>query len=1236
LVRHADIVGPLAKCLDGLEFVYTAAPELSPLAAGPPSAAVDEAQPSGRLGDYQIVRELGRGGMGIVYEAEQISLRRRVALKVLPFAATLDTKQLQRFKTEAQAAAHLQHQNIVPVYAVGCDRGVHYYAMQFIDGQSLAALIRELRHQTRREPVNETGPQSAAGSMARELTSGRCVPARSAHAEPQPTGPYSSSVSSLEAPACEEATPQAALSTEHSTESSAFFQTVARLGVQAAEALEHTHQFGVLHRDIKPANLLVDARGNLWITDFGLAHCQSETGLTLTGDLVGTLRYMSPEQALAKRVLVDHRTDIYSLGVTLYELVTLEHAFEGTDRQELLHQIAFEEPRPPRRLNKSIPVELETIVLKAMQKNPAERYATAQEFADDLRRFLEDKPIRARRTTLAQHALRWCRRNKSLTVVGSVAAVALAGLAAGVAFEESIRSEKKQTEIAKQWAEEEREEVDRQRGRAEEFRAKAESLSARLALERGIMRCEQGDAPRGILWLAQSLKLAPENAIDLQRDIRSNLDRWQRDAHSLRLYFPHKGEVRDAVFSRDGKYLATASGDKTARVWEAATGKPVGDPLQHEGTVWTVAFSPTAETILTASADKTARLWHSLTGKLIARLTHQGEVRFAAFSPDGKTILTTSRDQTARLWDVGNCKELYRLKGFQGVISSGAFSPDGKTVVMGDIAGTARIWEVATGKLLGITLEHSHDVYAVAFSPDGTRIVTGSFDGTSRLWDAATGKALGPPLKLAARKVAFSPDGKCFVTADTDGTARVWDATQSKPIGKALQHVAAIYALSISPDSQIIATGSWDGTARLWEAATGQLVDAPFPHPGSVQALAFSPDGHEILTGCDDGARLWRFHSCTETRLKEGSTSALATGRGPDLLLLHRKPVSEVIVSSDGKTMVTVSGDSESGEVRLWDTDDIKVRSSLTQQAKVQSVAFSPDSKTLLTAGDGAPAVLWNVATGKEIRKLPYSGSVQSVAFSSDGKIAASCADRVVRFWDAATFKEIGTRVKNRWRKARLAFSPNGKVLFLVEDSAGMLYDTETGELIGGPLMNEGSWVYDGAFSPDGKTLITGGGNGTVRMWDVATLKPFRHAYEDINKNKPIATLVHTSQAPVSSVAFSPNGKMIVTGCHDGTTRLWDAAARKPIGTPFRHQDRVETVSFALAGKLVVTGTRDGIVRVREVPAPVPGSADRLLIWCQVLTNMRLNEEGQSEALDGPTWQQRRQLLEELGGPPRP
>jgi serine/threonine protein kinase len=381
LAEHPAIADRLESCLATLAVVQQAAAGL-----GKGLSSENLLTPAGRLGDFDILRQVGRGGMGVVYEARQISLGRRVALKVLPFAATLDPRQLQRFWTEAQAAAILNHPHIVPVYSVGCERGVHYYAMQFIEGQTLAEALTALR---------------------------RAAPGRP-DADAAPSAPT---------------VPAAGLPTERSARGPGYFQAVARLGMQAALALEHAHQLGVVHRDIKPANLLLDARGNVWVTDFGLARVWAQAGLTLTGDTVGTLRYMSPEQALAKRALVDHRTDIYSLGATLYEALTLQPAYPGDDREELLRRIAQSDPPPPRRINRAVPVDLETVILKSMAREPERRYATAQDLADDLGRFLEHRPVRAVRPSVRERVGKWAWRHRSvLTALAVVGALATGGL----------------------------------------------------------------------------------------------------------------------------------------------------------------------------------------------------------------------------------------------------------------------------------------------------------------------------------------------------------------------------------------------------------------------------------------------------------------------------------------------------------------------------------------------------------------------------------------------------------------------------------------------------------------------------------------------------------------------------------------------------------------------------------------------------------------------------------------
>ncbi len=402
LAEHADIAETLAACLDGLEFVHVAGPQMEQEGADVVRAGGTMLTEGLALGDFRIVREVGKGGMGVVYEAEQLSLRRRVALKVLPFAAMMDPRHLQRFSNEAKAAACLHHTNIVPVFSVGCERGVHFYAMQFIDGQPLSELIRQLRRAEK--------PGSAA-EREQPTTS-----------HPPPEGTIATSPT---VPPVAEVTPL----TSEGRRGRAYYRTVAQLGIQAAEALDHAHQLGIVHRDIKPANLLLDKRGNVWVTDFGLARVQhGEASLTVTGLLVGTPRYMSPEQAMAKRVPIDHRTDVYSLGVTLYELLTLRPAFASEERQELLRQIALEEPAKPRRLERAVPAELETIVLKAMEKRPQDRYATAQELADDLRHWLDDRPIRARRPSLVRVAWKWVRRHQPIVWAALLVLVALLAL----------------------------------------------------------------------------------------------------------------------------------------------------------------------------------------------------------------------------------------------------------------------------------------------------------------------------------------------------------------------------------------------------------------------------------------------------------------------------------------------------------------------------------------------------------------------------------------------------------------------------------------------------------------------------------------------------------------------------------------------------------------------------------------------------------------------------------------
>jgi serine/threonine protein kinase len=718
--EHPDHVDRIRELFSTLQAMANLGrPETALPKAPPESHGLGEPN-TGILGDFRILREIGRGGMGIIYEAEQLSLHRRMALKVLPFAAVLDRRQLQRFKNEAQAAASLDHPNIVSVHSVGCERGLHYYAMQLIEGQTLAGIIGELGRaaESARKDKRKDEGQSAENVVSRltqDLAAGQFPAARKKASGDAPTSEFAAEPTPSPVAGDEtDRTVQAHVSTSRSIRGRQFFRTVARLGIQAAEALEHAHQMGVVHRDIKPSNLMVDASGHLWVTDFGLAMTKAQTNLTMTGDVVGTLRYMSPEQVQGNRQVMDHRTDLYSLGATLYELLTLRPAVTSNDRHEVIHQIVEEDTRAPRQLSRAIPADLETVVLKAMAKEPKARYATAQEMADDLRRFLEDKPIHARRPTWAQRLAKWSRRHRPiLWIVAGAAACVLLAVAIGAALIAHT------AELGRQEAEESEQEAEGARQEAEEARRKAEKAqreTARLLAEtatllgasymdRGQTLCEQREVGRGMVWLARALQVAPDEAPELLEAIRGKLAAWKRRLHSLRMVVQIPGKVRVVALSPDGSRILAGGTDGAVRMWETAKGRPIGTPLQHSSAVTAVAFSPDGSRIVTGTENGTARLWNAATQKPIGKpLVHEGPVVAVAFNRDGSRIATASSHGTIQAWSATDWKPVGEpLK--RGWPRSVAFTSAGLRAVITMEGGKHQLWDVDRKEPVGPALD---------------------------------------------------------------------------------------------------------------------------------------------------------------------------------------------------------------------------------------------------------------------------------------------------------------------------------------------------------------------------------------------------------------------------------------------------------------------------------------------------------------------------------------------------
>ncbi len=1130
--------------------------------AGEKETTADGTAPLGELGDYRIIREVGRGGMGVVYEAEQRSLRRRVALKVLPWAAAMDPRQLQRFKNEALAAASLKHEHIVSVYAVGCERGVHYYAMEFIEGQTLADVIRG-----RAGGVNPPVEVSDRGVDTPR--------------SPAPTAPV------------------AALSTERSgPHGRAFYRAAAELVAQAAGALEHAHSLGIVHRDIKPANLLLDAAGKLYVSDFGLARFGPDAGLTMSGDLLGTLRYMAPEQALAKHGLVDHRADVYALGATLYELLTGRPAVDAADRAEILRRIAFEEPTPPRKLDRSVPAELETICLKCLAKDPARRYASAAELAEDLGRVLSGEPIRARRTGPAERLGRWCRRNPGLAAAIALAALALVAVAV-LAVLYALQQKSATAKLA-----DAAERIRLEHGHTQAALTESRRLAAGLAYDRGQALCESGEIGQGMLWLARSLTLAPDEDPDLQGAIRANLGCWRAQMSTLRAWLEHGGAVLTAAYSPDGRIILTGGDDGSIRFWDACTGEPTGQPLLVPGWVRAAAFSPDGHALLIVwrthpNSDPGKRFGFDPAGGY----TNPFMRRLAAGSAEVRDIHGNPAPrpfpEIARSW-----------------VLAAAWSPDGKLICTGHQDKAARIWDAGTGALRAELSGHEHEVWSVAWGPDGRTVLTGSADGSARLWDAGTGRPVGRPLRAPAGdtpiifSTAFHPAGRVAVTGQSDFKACLWDTQTGEGQGPPLRHRGAVAAAAFSPDGRLVATASYDRTARLWDAQTGRPVGQPLPHQAIVQAVAWGPDGRTVLTGGGDkAARLW----------DAAPPPPRGWPLGPDTA------VGSVALSPDGRTVLT-GGHWNDGSARLWDArTGTPVGPPLRLGAPASALAFSPDGRVALTGDGDFTARFWDAATGAPLgTALRHTGYIEAAAFSPDGQTVVigtqgSQGKGYGWLWKVAGGEPLGPPLDHQGQVNAVAFRPDGRAVATgSRDRTARVWDAHTGRPLGPPLPHSGE-VVRVAFHADGRRLLTASSDGIVRIWDpiagVLLSRPFQH------------------QSVGPTVAFSPDGRTMLTLSGDGAARLRDVATGKPVGPPRVHSGTARMAAFRPDGHELVTLDGQRKVYRWPVPASEEGTPERVVLRAQVLTGLEMDDDGVVRVLDAPTWRQRR---EELGEPLRP
>ncbi len=1144
----------------------------SPPAAGP-------LPPLERLGDYRIIREVGRGGMGVVYEAEQVSLGRHVALKVLPQRLLADPRTRRRFEREAKAAARLHHTNIVPVFGVGEHDGLPYYVMQFIRGLGLDEVLEELKHLQPGPAGGGSAPRLtgelraarkdvAAADVARSLLTGHFAPA--AAEGDAPAGPTAATID--DAPA-DRAPPVAGrLSDSFSLSSTvlrgsarragkrqpSYWQSVARVGVQVAEALAYAHGQGVLHRDVKPSNLLLDTAGTVWVADFGLAKADDQQNLTHTGDVLGTLRYLPPEAFDGK---ADARGDVYSLGLTLYELLAFRPAFEERERNKLIKQVTGEEPPRLDRLNAQVPRDLVTIVHKAIERDPAHRYPTAGELAADLQRFLDDEPIQARPMPAWERGWRWAKRRPAAAALFLVSGLAVLTAVGGIESLFYIRR-----------LEEEKANTARALEAEADQRRKAEQYQYFNLIARAHADWQNSNPIRGLTLL---------------RECPPDLRGWEwyylkRLYEAPLLTLPTHQDDGAVAFSPDGSRLAASGPDQTIKVWDVGTGKEVftlrghrkGGTMNYRQGVNGLAFSRDGRWLASAGGDTTVRIWNMETGAVERVLEgHTRLVMAVAFHPDGARLASASWDGRAIVWKLATGERLHEFRHQRWSWNAVTFSPDGARLAVASAYSGTIVWDMETRDRL-LTLQTpaaSAGHSGLAFRPDGGHLATAEWgDGTVGIWDAKTGKrvrTLTGHTDHLVFSVAFSPDGTRLASAGGDGTVRIWDSATGKELLNLRAHGSEVYSVAWSADGARLASQSWDGTVKVWDvtgnpgvlslAAPRGSTRPAFASAGPTTHLAFSPEGAVLASRGAANSIVLR---------------DMAIGHVLHTFAGHTDQVTSVAFSPDGQRLASASKD---GTARIWNRKPGQVLRTLKHTREVCAVAFSADGARLGSAEVDGEVKVWDTTKGALLFSLAGPAKdVRSIAFDPKVELAAwAGADMTIRVWDLASGRQVLLLEGHTNGIRRVAFSPDGaRLASASDDHTTRVWDRKTGAVVR-VLSGHMRQVFEVAFNRDGTRLATLGVDATLRIWDVAT-------------GHELLALKVPAQLPLSSqLVFSPDGTRLVAGRPDGGLVVWDA---RPGTKEVRaEREAVGLVQFLFAKPLPKDSVIAAVRRSRSISEPV-------------------------------------------------
>ena len=1124
------------------------------------------------FGDYELLEELAIGGMGIVYRARQISLNRIVAVKMIRAGLLAGDAEVRRFHAEAEAAASLDHPNIVPLYEVGEHGGQQYFSMKLIEGGTLTARIRD-------------------GCWFQQ----HCI----AHRSLSVFAPGRTRCCSV----------------------------AAALIAKVARAVHYAHQRGILHRDIKPGNILLDAQGDPHITDFGLAlRLESETHFTMTGTVLGTPNYMSPEQAAGKVNQLTTATDIYSLGAILYELLTGQPPFRAGTPLETLCRVVEEEPARPGTLNLKTDRDLETICLKCLEKDPQRRYHSAAELADDLDRFGRCEPILARRSSVTERMIKWTRRHPVHAAGSAALLFALLAGVAGITWE--WRRADRQAALAEQRAEESRDRL------------------LRLHVLNAGQRLEAGDPLAALPWLAAALAEEPPGSHrrDVYRTALANIVRrtplpehlWWRPGQRPHLALSPNGQelllvgdhscllrlserepmgvpipgVGAAAFSADGTRFATGA-DGQGFICSTATAQPILPALIHTGWVTQVAFSPDGRWLMTHGGGGGNRLWNTASGDPGPELARAGNAS-AAFRPDSRRLATTDQDGWVRLWEIPSVQLLAtnRLDSPWQCV----FSPNGQWLLVGrSTARDALLLEAATLRRVGSLMPHRHFVEHIAFSADSLYVATGGRDGMARVWTAPEGEPATPPLALESEctALAFSPDGRSIATGSRDGRARVWNARTGEPETPWLRHAAAVRGLAFMPDGQRLCTTSADGAARVWslqlsrpeslilrdrsepvwmahftanarqliargprtarlfDTSTGQPLTPPLEHGQKVDWVSLSGDGSALLTQCRDRrVRVWSIPAGDLLRVWE----------------LGDAIVDAEWLAGEGR-FVTLTA---SGEVSLWSVaSNAPLRHLTDKQFKGRHLVVSPDGLWFAAAFSHTKFGLWSSDAEQPVMFASCPGDIRRIRFSPDAIYLATGGE-------------------------------DGRVQFR---------RTRDGQPVGA-VVRHGETILDMAFSPDGRSVASVSADGLVRLTTVPS-------------GAPVGVTLRPAPGAMRVGWSGDSRRVLVVGIL--SAQVWDATTGAPITPELTHTSEIAGATFTADGRELLTVTDEARLRREPLDAPDWPDADWQFL-ARALSSQQVDASGHAVPWFGLTetntladaealsarWQQLRPRLREL------